>query len=139
MRGYILAWAHRVEGKSKVTTVVGGGGGASGASAAAEPTTTRKVPNGVTIGHRSYQLQVIDYTAGKQGHVCRGVWSSELHNQCDMIEMASIVAGFTLESQLGPQTGESLMHRLAKGQLPMQTEAITDSYSIFSYLAAAYL
>ena len=108
MRGYILAWAHRIEGKPKVSTVVGGGGGASGASVAAEPTTTttRKVPNGVTVGHRSYQLQVIDYAAGKQGHVCRGVWSSELHNQCDMVEMASIVAGFiagfTLETRLGP-------------------------------------
>ena len=97
------------------------------------------VPNRVTIGYRSYQLQVIDYAAGKQGHVCRGVWSSELHNQCDMVEMASIVAGFTLEAQLGPQTGESLMHRLAKGQVSMHIEALTDSYSIFSYLAAAHL
>ena len=31
------------------------------------------------------------------------------------------------------------MHRLADGRLPMPIEAITDSYSIFSYLAAAHL
>ena len=95
--------------------------------------------NGVTIGHRSYQLQVIGYAAGKQAHVCRGVWSSELHNQCDMVEMASIVAGFSLEARLGPQTGESLMHRIRAGDFPMSIEAVTDSYSIFSYLAAAHL
>ena len=56
-----------------------------------------------------------------------------------MVEMASIVAGFTLETRLGPQTGESLMHSLSKGQLPMKIEALTDSYSIFSYLAVAHL
>ena len=39
MRGYILAWAHRIEGKPTVSTVVGGGGGAYGASAAAETAT----------------------------------------------------------------------------------------------------
>ena len=140
MRGYILAWAHRIEKEPKVSTVADGGGGAYGASPAAQATTTntRKVPHGVTIGQRKYLLQVIDYTAGKQNHVCRGVWSSELHNQCDMIEMASIISGFTLETIHGPQTGESLMHRLSRGQLPMQIEALTDSYSIFSYLAAAH-
>ena len=88
---------------------------------------------------RSYKLQVLDYTAGKQNHVCRGVWSSELHNQCDMVEMASIIAGFTLESAHGPHTGEAVVQAMSKGRVPMSIEALTDSYSIFSYLAAAHL
>ena len=93
----------------------------------------------MTVGKRKYLLQVIDYVAGKQSHVCRGVWSSELHNQCDMIEMSAIVSGFTLETIRGPQTGESLRRAIATGDLPMPVEALTDSYSIFSYLAAAHL
>ena len=91
------------------------------------------------MGKRSYKLQVLDYTAGKQNHVCRGVWSSELHNQCDMVEMASIVAGFTFEAAHGPQTGEAMVQAMIRGRAPMAIEALTDSYSIFSYLAAAHL
>ena len=93
----------------------------------------------MTTGYRSYQLQVIDYAAGKQNHVCRGVWSSELHNQCDMVEMATIIAGFTLETRLGPQSGESVMRAITNGNLPLRIEALTDSYSTFSYLAAQHL
>ena len=81
----------------------------------------------------------MDYGAGKQNHVCRGVWSSELHDQCDMVEMASIVAGFTLEAVQGPQTGEAMVQAMSKGKVPMAIEALTDSYSITSYLAAAQL
>ena len=82
MRGYILAWAHRTELPISHDQ--------------AATSSPRKVPQGVTIGRRRYQLQVLDYTAGKQNHVCRGVWSSELHNQCDMLEMSSIIAGVLL-------------------------------------------
>ena len=56
-----------------------------------------------------------------------------------MVEMATIIGGFTLEARLGPQSGETLMRRLAHGDLPMQIEALTDAYSVFSYLAAAHL
>ena len=56
-----------------------------------------------------------------------------------MIEMSAIVSGFTLETIRGPQTGESLMRSLSTGDLAMPVEALTDSYSIFSYLAAAHL
>ena len=129
MRGYILAWAHRMdmhESKSQSSSSSGAG-------------TLRKVPQGVTTGRRRNQLQALDYTAGKQNHVCRGVWSSELHNQCDMVEMAAIVAGFTFEAAHGPQTGEAMVQAMSKGRVPMAIEALTDSYSIFSYLAAAHL
>ena len=56
-----------------------------------------------------------------------------------MIEMASIISGFTLETLQGPQSGGSLKNALATGNLPMKIEALTDSYFIFSYLAAAHL
>ena len=77
MRGYILAWAHRIDERPPTTTA-SSGGGAYGASPADKANTTikPKVPNGVTIGHRKYLLQVIDYTAWKQSHICYGVWSS---------------------------------------------------------------
>ena len=69
----------------------------------------------MTIGKRRYQLQVLDYTAVTQSHVCRGVWSSELHNQCDTLEMASIIAGFTHESTHGPQTGAAMVRAITTG------------------------
>ena len=131
MRGYILAWAHRIDHNSSES--IGGGTGSSGAAA------DRKVMAGVKIGRRRYLLQLLDYTAGKQNHVCRGVWSSELHNQCDMVEMGSIIAGFTMECCHGPQTGEALKNAITNGSAPMKMEALTDSYSIFSYLAVAHL
>ena len=56
-----------------------------------------------------------------------------------MVEMASIVVGFTLEAVQGPQTGEAMVRAMSQGEVPMAIEALTDSYSIFSYLAAAHL
>ena len=56
-----------------------------------------------------------------------------------MVEMATIIAGFTLETRLGPQSGETLMRRLSHGDLPMQNEALADSYYIFSDMAVAHL
>ena len=52
MRGYILAWAHRIEGNEPT----------------AQPATssTRKVPKGVAIRQRKYLMQLLDYSAGKQ-------------------------------------------------------------------------
>ena len=117
MRGYILAWVHRTEISESTSK--------PSSSSAAGP--TRKVPQGVTLGRRRYRLQVLDYTAGKQNHVCRGVWSSELHNHCDMVEMASIVVGFTLEAVHGPQTGEAMIRAMSQGEVPMAIEALTDS------------
>ena len=122
MRGYILAWAHR--------TVIHDATSSPSSSAAAGP--ARKVPQGVTLGRRRYQLQILDYSVGKQNHVCRGVWSSELHNQCDMVEMASIVAGFTLEAARGPQSGGAMVQAMSQGQVPMSIEALTDIYSILA-------
>ena len=121
MRGYILAWAHRTDVPHS----------ASSSSSSNQPGAARKVPQGVTVGQRRYQLQLLDYSAGKQNHVCRGVWSSELHNQCDMVEMASIIAGFTLEAAHGPQSGGALVQAMIQGQVPMRIEALTASYSIF--------
>ena len=55
-----------------------------------------------------------------------------------MVEMASIIAGFTLEAAHGPQSGGAMVQAMSQGQVPMAIEALTDSYSIFSYLAAAH-
>ena len=138
MRGYILAWAHRIDkGSVDAGSSSSGPGDYSGG-----PTQTaddKKVLSGVKVGKRKYLLQVLEFSAGKQNHVCRGVWSSELHNQCDMVEMGSIIAGFTMECCKGPQTGEALKQAVTEGSVPMRIEALTDSYSIFSYLAAAHL
>ena len=48
-------------------------------------------------GQRAFQLQVLEYSGGKQNHVCRGVWSAELHNQCDMADVGIIILGFLEE------------------------------------------
>ena len=129
MHGYILAWAHRTDLHDS----------SSNSSSPSQPGAARKVPQGVTFGRRRYQLQILDDAAGKQSHVCRGVWSSELRNQCDMIEMVSIIAGFTVDATHGPQSGGAMVQAMSQGQVPMAIEALTDSYSIFSYLAAAHL
>lgn len=112
MRGYILAWAHRLDDHNnhlQAASVVGRGGSsvaspsAPVSSTTTTTTTTRQVPAGVTIGKRRYELRLLDYAAGKQSHVCRGIWSPELHNQCDMVDTGSILAGFMLETNIGPQ------------------------------------
>ena len=64
MRGYILAWAHRIDHNSRDPN---GGAGSSGAAA------DRKVTAGVKIGSRRYLLQLLDFTVCNQNHVCRGV------------------------------------------------------------------
>ena len=51
----------------------------------------------IGIGHCTngeYNLQILAYAGGKQNHVCRGVWSAEVHNQCDMLDMATTLLGF---------------------------------------------
>ena len=131
MGGYLLARAHRIDERIRGPRKVGSGLPGTAAE--------RKVLSGVVVGKRRYLLQLLDFSAGKQNHVCRGVWSSELHNQCDMVEMGSIIAGFTMECCRGPQTGEALMQAITEGSVPLRIEALTDSYSIFSYLAAAHL
>ena len=50
---------------------------------------------------KTYQLQILEYVAGKQNHVCRGVWSAELFNQCDMVSMSKILLGFLEEVKRG--------------------------------------
>ena len=45
--------------------------------------------------------------------------------------MGSIIAGFTLEVAAGPQSGETLRHAITTGVVPLQNEALTDSYSMF--------
>ena len=50
-----------------------------------------------------------------------------------------ILARITLEATQGPQAGAALVQAITTGRVPMQIEALTDSYSIFSYLAAAHL
>ena len=128
MRGYILAWAHRTDilenpgATSKVTS-----GGSASSSCAADQTrpadaSNRKVPQGVTIGRRRYRLQVPDYTAGKQTHVCRGVWSPGWHNQCDMFGVSSILVAFTLESTQGPQTGAAMVRATTTVQWILQLD-----------------
>ena len=56
-----------------------------------------------------------------------------------MIEMSNIIAGFTHESVHGPQTGAAMVRAMSQGDVPMRIQALTDSYSIFSYLAVAHL
>ena len=53
--------------------------------------------------------------------------------------MSTIIAGFTHEVKMGPQSGESMMRAIRGGDVPLKIEALTDSYSIFSYLAAQHL
>ena len=124
MRGFIICWAHCIEKKVSNNDV--------------EKTNVMKLP-GVSIANRSYKLQILESCAGKQAHVCRGVWSAELHNQCDMIGMATIMTGFSFEVQYGAQSGSVIMKKLEAGEVSMPLDTFTDSYSIFSYLAAQHL
>ena len=56
-----------------------------------------------------------------------------------MLEMSSILAGFTLEASQGPQTGAALDRAITTGDVPMRIEALTQSYSILSSLVAAHV
>ena len=50
-----------------------------------------------SAGLKQYHIQLLDYTAGKQSHVSRGVWSAELFNQCDALANATVLLGFLEE------------------------------------------
>ena len=98
----------------------------------------------IVLGHfnaatNTWQIQVLEFCGGKQSHVCRGVWSAELHNQCDMIDVAIILRGFFHEVRNGTQTSLALRDMLEYGNFDMPLDAFTDSYSIFSYLRSQHL
>ena len=86
-----------------------------------------------------YNLQVLEYVSSRQHHVCRGVWSAELHNQCDMADMGLILSSFFEELRHGQIGCTELRRRQIEGKFSMEVHMYTDSYSIYSYLRAAHL
>ena len=90
-------------------------------------------------GSVHYCTQMIDYVSGKQSHVSRGVWSSELFNQCDMLDAAILLLGYFQELRFGPLSGAELRKLRENGGFALQLELLTDSLSIFSYLRSVHL
>ena len=86
-----------------------------------------------------FKLQVLEYVSSRQHHVCRGVWSAELHNQCDMADMGLILGAFFEELRYGETSSIELRKRREQGSYAMPLHMFTDSYSIYSYLRAAHL
>jgi hypothetical protein len=117
MRGYAIALAH---GPMAINASMG--------SVRASP-----------VGGQQYKLQLLEYVAGKQTHVCRGVWSAELYNQCDMLGMCSVMAGFLEEIRHGVQSADALRQRQVEGRFATEIELHTDSKSIWTYLQADHL
>ena len=87
----------------------------------------------------SCQLQVLEYTSSRQNHVCRGVWSAELHHQCDMADMGLLLAAYFEELRYGALGSDVLRDRKVSGSYSMPLHIFTDSFSIFSYLEAAHV
>ena len=88
---------------------------------------------------RKYSLQLLDYVAGKQSHVTRGVWSSELYNQCDAFGAVAVFLGFLEEVRLGPQPVARLIQLQQSGSYEVGLEMVTDSMSIFRALESDHL
>ena len=86
-----------------------------------------------------YRIQILDYTAGKQSHVARGVWSAELYNQCDALAKATVLLGFLEEVRRGPQRASVLCELQDRGAYSMPLEMFPDSFSVWSYLDAQHL
>ena len=98
----------------------------------------------VALGHydeksTTWFLQILEYLCGRQKHVCRGVWSAELLNLCDLWDMGLIIAGFLEEVKLGSMSAADLRKHTTEGPLSTDTQMFTDSYSIFSYLRTEHL
>ena len=129
MRGFVLALAHLRDPAYRRTQE-----STAKSPASSGPGSEAKSPACFT-----YDLQVLEYACGKQNHVCRGVWSAELHNQCDMADMAVILLGFLEEVRHGPRTAESLRSLKDDGGYSTPLDMFTDSYSIFSYLRTQHL
>ena len=62
-----------------------------------------------------FNLQVLEYVSSRQHHVCRGVWSAELHNQCDMADMGLIFSAYFEELRFGVIGCEELPRRREQG------------------------
>ena len=69
------------------------------------------------------------------------MWGAELHNQCDMVDIAVILRGFFHEVRCGTMDSRDLRDRLEHGdfEMPLELDAFTDSYSIFSYPRSQHL
>ena len=93
---------------------------------------------GSTTGSK-FKIHLLEWSSGKQRHVCRGVWSSELRNQCDMVESGTIISAFIEEVRRGPATAEMLKKMIENGENTIPCDAYTDSYSLYSYLASVHL
>ena len=87
----------------------------------------------------TYNIQILAYAGGKQNHVCRGVCAAEVHNQCDMLDMATTLLGFLEEVRTGPQPAARLKDLRENGGYSTPLDAFTDSGSLFSYLEADHL
>ena len=92
-----------------------------------------------SAGLKQYTIQLLDYIAGKQSHVSRGVWSAELFNQCDALAKATVLLGFLEEVRCGPQPARVLMEKQESGTYGTKLEMYTDSMSIWSYLDTRHL
>ena len=114
MRGYMIALAHR-------------------------STTTGEASRSAPSSKMQFELQMLDYASGRQHRICRGVWSAELHNICDMLDAALIQLAFLEEVQHGPQSAARLRQLSEQGGFGTLLSAYTDSKSIWSYLKANHL
>ena len=63
---------------------------------------------------------MLEYVSSRQHHACRGVWSAELHNQCDMADMGLILASFFEELRFGEISCEELRRRRVDGTYSME-------------------
>ena len=87
----------------------------------------------------TWAIQLLEYLSGKQKHVCRGVWSAELLNLCDLWDMGLIMLGFLEEVHSGVMSASKLRELTTYGPLSTPTELCTDSFSIYSYLRTQHL
>ena len=86
-----------------------------------------------------FKLHMLEWKCGKRKHVCRGVWSSKLHNQRDMVEYGTIISAFLEEVFSGPGSAEELRRKLETGNVKVPVHAYTDSYSLYSDLTSQHL
>jgi len=85
-----------------------------------------------------YSVQLIEYLGGNQNHVCRGVWSAELPNQCDRMDTAAMLNGMFHELRFGCMSAEELEEVSEKGKFALPIHTFIDSDSIYFYLKAQH-
>eukprot|EP00972_Heterocapsa_arctica_P017795 2629053-Heterocapsa_arctica.AAC.1 len=82
------------------------------------------------------QVQVLDWYARKQPHVCRSTFAAELHAALDAINQGMVIQGVLTELKVGPTTAVVLEQMQTDGKFAIDLKLCIEAKSVFDAVSA---